>query len=64
LFNTCFQKNNEKDVPNFVHNYYFKEGYRKFQNFYTKWLNEINVEEELHPWDQFKNFRKKNDSIK
>lgn len=53
-----FQKNNDTDVPDFIHKYYFKEGYRKFQNFYKKWLLEVTVEEELHPWDQFKNKEK------
>jgi len=59
LFNIRFQKNNENDVPNFIYSFYFKEGYRKFQNFYAKWLNDINVEEELHPWDQFKTIGRK-----
>lgn len=52
-----FQKNKE-EVSGFVQSYYFKEGHRKFQNFYKKWLLEISVEEELHPWDQFKNDKK------
>lgn len=49
-----FQNNKEIHVPDFIHSYYFKEGFRKFQNFYKKWLLEITVEEEIHPWDQFK----------
>lgn len=55
-----FQQNQEKDVPSFIHSYYFKEGFRKFQNFYKKWISEITIEEELHPWDQFKNHKKEN----
>lgn len=54
-----FQKNKEIDVPDFIQSYYFKEGYRKFQNFYKKWILEITVEEEMHPWDQFKKNNKK-----
>lgn len=53
-----FQKNKEVDVPDFIQRYYFKEGYRKFQNFYKKWLLEITTEEEIHPWDQFKKNKK------
>jgi len=53
-----FQKNGEKETPDFIQSYYFKEGYRKFQNFYKKWLLEVTVDEELHPWDQFKKHRK------
>jgi len=53
-----FQQNREKETPDFIQSYYFKEGYRKFQNFYKKWLLEVTVDEELHPWDQFKNHRK------
>lgn len=51
-------KNKENDAPDFIQSYYFKEGYRKYQNFYKKWLLEITVDEELHPWDQFKNHKK------
>jgi len=52
------RKSRENNVPDFIQSNYFKEGYRKFQNFYKKWLLEITIEEELHPWDQFKNYRK------
>lgn len=55
-----FQESQDKDIPNFIRSYYFKEGFRKFQNFYKKWILEITIEEELHPWDQFKNHKKKN----
>lgn len=58
-----FQRSRENNVPDFIQSNYFKEGYRKFQNFYKKWFSEITLEEELHPWDQFKNYRKKNDSV-
>ncbi|NP_001153853.1 pentatricopeptide repeat domain 1 [Acyrthosiphon pisum] len=52
------RQNREQETPDFIQSYYFKEGYRKFQNFYKKWLLEVTVDEELHPWDQFKNHRK------
>ncbi|XP_050440368.1 pentatricopeptide repeat-containing protein 1, mitochondrial [Adelges cooleyi] len=54
------RKNKDPDAPNFIHSYYFKEGCRKFQNFYHKWLSDITVEENLHPWDQFRKQRKEN----
>lgn len=50
---------NENMIPDFVRSYYFKEGCRKFHNFYKKWLLEITVEEEPHPWDQFKKQKNK-----
>lgn len=49
-----FQQNNEANASEFTQSYYFKEGYRKYQNFYKKWCLYITFEEESHPWDQFK----------
>ncbi|XP_050535202.1 pentatricopeptide repeat-containing protein 1, mitochondrial isoform X2 [Daktulosphaira vitifoliae] len=48
------RENKDEKSLDFVHSYYFKEGYRKFQNFYKKWISEVNVEENLLPWDQFR----------